>query len=150
MNMPGFTAQVSLGASTHTYVGKYLYSTLYQAGPPEGVVPSQLERVGETVEVFEAAREVREACRQVRICRRECRDTFQDCREDCRESFGRGRDFRKCRRDCREQRRECREDCRDEFLTPECRRARWRLARRVLTLGVDVLRERLDEDEDDE
>ncbi len=43
MNLPKFTAEVSLGKSTRNYQGKALYSILWsQEGMSKGVLPSQL------------------------------------------------------------------------------------------------------------
>ncbi len=88
-------------------------------------------------------------CRGVRKCRQTCRSVKREaasvcrggksqCKSQCRSKFGRGRDFRKCRRSCRgekrsckrevrQDKRECRSDCRETFLTPACRKARFKI-----------------------
>ena len=45
MNLPGFTAESSLGKSSRTYHGKYLYGSFSQSqdGLSANVLPSQLE-----------------------------------------------------------------------------------------------------------
>jgi hypothetical protein len=56
MKLPGFTAEVSLGKSTRTYHGKYLYSRLSQSqsGLPAGVLPNQLEDMEGLADMDEA------------------------------------------------------------------------------------------------
>ena len=45
ISLPGFTGELSLGKSTRTYRGKYLYGSLSQSqgGIPASIVPTQLE-----------------------------------------------------------------------------------------------------------
>ena len=56
MNLPGFTAEASLGRSIRAYHGKYLYGSLSQSqgGLPATVLPTQLEDM-EGLEDFEEA-----------------------------------------------------------------------------------------------
>lgn len=97
---------------------------------------------GKTANVIASCRAVRE-CRQ--DCRAEKRQVAGACRQDkgacvsdCRRRFGGGRDFRQCRRSCRadkrgcvrearQDKRSCRRVCRETFLTPECRKARFKI-----------------------
>ena len=54
MNLPGFTAEASLGKLTRTYRTQYLYGELAQgqSGMPASIVPTQLEDMeGEEIEV---------------------------------------------------------------------------------------------------
>jgi len=60
MKLPGFTAETSLGKSTRTYRGQYLYGSLAQRqhGMPANVMPAQLEEMEEEIEVADAEIEV--------------------------------------------------------------------------------------------
>lgn len=55
MKLPGFTAQTSLGKSTRTYRGQYLYGGLAQRqrGIPASIMPAQLEETEEEIEATE-------------------------------------------------------------------------------------------------
>ncbi len=68
MSLPGFTAELSLGKSTRTYYGRYLYGSIAQSqgGLPAYVVPTQMEGMegledfeeGELMEEIEAQEEM--------------------------------------------------------------------------------------------